>query len=72
MYMKTSDAVSYFGSKSKLAKAFSPPLSKGSITHWTNDGRVPRGRAFELQMITKGALKVDLSLYENDQPKSAA
>lgn len=70
--MRTSDAVSYFGGKSKLAQAFTPPLTKGSITHWSNDGRVPRGRAFELQLITKGALKVDLSLYESDQPKSAA
>lgn len=70
--MKTSDAVSYFGGKSKLAQAFTPPLTKGSITHWSNDGRVPRGRAFELQLITKGKLKVDISVYETDHPKTAA
>ncbi len=70
--MKTQDAINYFKTKAALAKAFNPPLTRGAITFWADDGRVPRGRAFELQMITKGELKVDLSLYENDQAKSAA
>lgn len=70
--MKTQDAIDYFKTKAALAKAFTPPLTRGAITHWSNDGHLPRGRAFELQLITKGKLKVDLSVYETEHPKTAA
>ncbi|MBB1299181.1 Cro/Cl family transcriptional regulator [Pseudoalteromonas sp. NZS71_1] len=70
--MKTQDAVDFFGGKAKLANAFNPPITKGAITPWVKAKRIPRGRAFELQLITGGKLKVDLSVYEDSHPQTAA
>ncbi|MFP1742485.1 Cro/CI family transcriptional regulator [Lonsdalea quercina] len=60
--MKKDDVVSYFGGVSKTAKALS--LSHASVSGWSEV--IPKGRAFEIQVLTKGALKVDLSLYEKN------
>ena len=68
--MKTQDAIDYYKTKSALAKAVG--LTRGAITHWSNDGFVPMGRAYQLQLLTGGALKVDISVYEDNQPKTAA
>lgn len=69
--MRTLDAIGHFKNKASLAKAFTPPLTRGAISQWGEV--VPRGRAFELESITQGKLKVDFSLYEqSEQPKSAA
>lgn len=66
--MKTQDAVAFFGTKIALANAFTPPLTKGAVSNWGDV--IPRGRAFELQNMTNGKLKVDPSLYQ--KPKNAA
>lgn len=57
--MLTIDAVKHFRTKSALARALG--LTKGAITFWGDV--VPRGRAFELQVLTGGALRVDETLY---------
>lgn len=53
--MKTSTAINYYGNASKLADALD--VSKQAISQWGDE--VPRLRAFELQALTNGALKVD-------------
>ncbi|QMV50931.1 Cro/CI family transcriptional regulator [Ewingella americana] len=58
--MKKDDVISYFGGVSKTAKALG--LSHASVSGWTEI--IPKGRAFEIQVITKGAMKVDSALYE--------
>lgn len=68
--MKTQDAIDYYETKAALARALK--LTRGAITPWVEAGRLPKGRACELQLITGGQLKVDLSLYEDEQPESAA
>ncbi len=68
--MKTQTAIDYYKTKVALAKAVG--LTRGAITHWANDGFVPIGRAYQLQLITEGKLKVDLSVYEDNQPQTAA
>lgn len=68
--MKTQTAIDYYKTKAALAKALG--LTRGAITHWSNDGFVPMGRAYQLQLITGGALKVDPSVYEGNQPQTAA
>ncbi|MCP4588364.1 MULTISPECIES: Cro/CI family transcriptional regulator [unclassified Pseudoalteromonas] len=70
--MKTTDAVAHFGSNIKLANAFNPPLTKGAITPWVKSGLIPRGRACELELLTGGKLKVDFSVYSDDEPQTAA
>ena len=64
--MKTQTAIEYFGSKAKLARAFSSNskplgLSRASVTGWGEV--VPFTRALQLEKKTFGKLKVDLSLY---------
>ena len=52
--MSTVDAVSYFGSKVAIAKALG--INKSAVTNWGKS--VPTLRAYQLQVLTKGALKV--------------
>lgn len=54
--MKTEDAIKHFGGKKiDLAKALR--LSPSAITQWGDD--VPLLRQYQLERLTKGALKAD-------------
>ncbi|HEJ1325755.1 TPA: Cro/CI family transcriptional regulator [Pseudomonas aeruginosa] len=57
--MTKSDAIKHFGSKSKLAAALG--ISYAAVQQW--DEEIPMLRQYEIERITKGALKV--------QPKAA-
>lgn len=57
--MNKDEVLSYFGGVSNLAKILG--ISHASVSGW---GRViPKGRAFEIQTITKNALMVNPDLY---------
>ena len=58
--MKTIDAVAYYGTKTKLAQVLG--VSLPAICQWGEV--VPKGRAYEIQALTNGALTVDTSLYQ--------
>ncbi|EGO8352082.1 hypothetical protein E0V34_08905 [Escherichia coli] len=64
--MKTQDAVAFFGTKAKIARALD--VSQVAVTQW--GAIVPKGRALELEKLTDGALKCDLSLYKNHSRKN--
>lgn len=51
--MKKQAAIHYFGSQTKLASALG--ISKQAIRYWKDD--VPIGRAFQLEVLTNGALR---------------
>lgn len=53
--MKTADAIRHFGNVAKLADALG--ITPQAVYDWGEF--LPRGRAFELQVLTEGALKVD-------------
>ncbi|MDN2661821.1 Cro/CI family transcriptional regulator [Psychromonas sp. 14N.309.X.WAT.B.A12] len=53
--MKKIDAIKYFGSVNKLAESLN--ITKSAISQWPS--KVPRGRACEIQILTKGKLKAD-------------
>ncbi len=57
--MKKDEVISYFGGVSNVAKALN--ISHASVSGWKKV--IPKGRAFEIQAITKNEMKVDLSLY---------
>lgn len=57
--MNKEEVISYFGGVSQLAKILG--ISHASVSGWGNV--IPKGRAFEIQTITDGALKVDPALY---------
>ena len=67
------DALNYFseagddtnrGARTKLADALG--VTSGAVSQWGE--LLPQGQAYKLQVITKGKLKVNPSLYQ----KSAA
>ncbi|EPT7718462.1 Cro/CI family transcriptional regulator [Escherichia coli] len=64
--MKTQDAVAFFGAKAKVARTLG--ISQVAVTRWGLI--VPKGRALELEKLTDGALKCDLSLYKNRSRKN--
>ncbi|HHW4403769.1 TPA: Cro/CI family transcriptional regulator [Aeromonas hydrophila] len=53
--MKTNHAVKYFGSKAALARALG--INKGAVSQWGE--KVPKGRAYQLELMTGGQLKAD-------------
>ncbi|MEL4390664.1 Cro/CI family transcriptional regulator [Shewanella xiamenensis] len=67
--MKTKDAISHFGNKLKLAEALS--VTKSAISQWGAD--VPELRAYQIERLTHGALKVNpVVVLDNPKPSSAA
>jgi DNA-binding transcriptional regulator YdaS (Cro superfamily) len=61
--MKKADAIKHFGSATLLARALD--ISSASVSMWGDD--VPAGRAFQLQVLTKGQLRA-----VSDEPKIKA
>lgn len=57
--MNKQDVLSYFGGPSALAKVLH--ISPAAVSGWPDI--IPKGRAFELEKVTGGRLKVDPSLY---------
>lgn len=53
--MKTREAVHHFGSKASVAKALG--ISRAAVTRWGE--HVPEGRAYQLELITGGALRAE-------------
>jgi transcriptional repressor of cell division inhibition gene dicB len=58
--MRTRDAARHFGSVQNLAQALK--VTHQAVYAWGEI--VPKGRAYELQAMTGGALTVKLKLYE--------
>jgi transcriptional repressor of cell division inhibition gene dicB len=65
--MKTSDAIQFYKSKSLVAKALG--ISKAAVSLWGDE--VPKLRAYELERLTDGALKVDSPNSEEPLKQSA-
>lgn len=53
--MKTAHAIRFYGSVAKLADALN--ITPQAVYDWGD--LVPRGRAFELQVLTRGELKAE-------------
>lgn len=67
--MKTQLAVEYFKGKSKLATALG--INPASVSQWGDD--VPELRAYQIERLTDGALKVNpVVVLDNPKPASAA
>lgn len=60
--MKASTAIEFYGSRKKLCQA--AKVAYVTVCAWQHRGdRVPIDKAARLQELTRGKLKVDLSLY---------
>ena len=51
--MRKEDAIRFFGSATKLARALG--ISKQAISKWGD--HVPEGRDYQIEVLTEGALK---------------
>ncbi len=66
--MLKSDVIKYFGDGPRTAAALE--VTKQAVTGW--GPVVPRGTAYEVQVITNGALKVDREIYRKLKKKRMA
>lgn len=67
--MKKAAAIDHFGSQVKLAAAIG--VSQAAISKWPDD--VPELRAYQIERLTHGALKVNsVVVLDNPKPASAA
>jgi transcriptional repressor of cell division inhibition gene dicB len=62
--MRKEMAIRHYGTQQKLANALG--CSQGTVSGWPEV--IPLGRAFILEKLTEGALKVDLALYPEARP----
>lgn len=66
MYKK--DVIAYFGHRqAPIARALG--ISKAAVGQWREI--IPEGKAYRLQTLTNGALRVDPSLYEKPPHKAS-
>jgi len=63
--MKTAEAIKHFGSAASLAKVLK--ISSAAVSMWGEE--VPVGRAYQLQVLTKGQLQ---AVPNEPKNKSAA
>ena len=62
--MKYETALQHFKTARAIAKAFDPPVSDAAVTPWMHKGVIPEKRAIQLEVITNGAIKVDVTCYD--------
>ncbi|VXA79761.1 MULTISPECIES: Cro/CI family transcriptional regulator [Aeromonas] len=55
--MKKEDAISYFGSAAELARNLN--ISEPAVSRWGDT--IPKGRAYQIEVLTGGKLKADQS-----------
>lgn len=68
MEMDKLAAVNHFGTQQKLAEALG--ISQGSMSSWNPD-RIPLARALQIEKLTKGKLRVDMSVYRHSGRQAA-
>ncbi|UZR29058.1 Cro/CI family transcriptional regulator [Methylococcus mesophilus] len=58
--MNKTDVIRHFGSGSKVAEALG--ISRMAVSSWPS--LIPLLRAYQIERLSKGALRVDESLYD--------
>ncbi|WP_326937969.1 Cro/CI family transcriptional regulator [Aeromonas caviae] len=53
--MKKADVINYFGSAAELARKLN--ISEAAVSQWGDT--IPQGRAYQIEVVTGGALKAD-------------
>ena len=67
--MLKSDVIRHFGGQGATARALG--ITKGAVWQWPEI--IPRGSAYQVEVITGGALRVDPSVYATKKnPDSSA
>lgn len=66
--MLKSDVIAFFGSMAATGRALG--ITKGAVSNWPDI--VPRGSAYQVEVVTKGELRVDPSVYVAGAKKKVA
>lgn len=66
--MKTSDVIAHFGTQERVAEALG--ISQAAVSQWGET--VPKLRAFELEQITNGWLRVKTEAAKRRKQRQAA
>lgn len=66
--MRKQTAVAHYGSQEKVALALG--IRRQAVQAWPEV--VPLGRAYQLQVLTRGRLRVDATLYPQPAPAAHA
>ena len=61
-------AIAWAGSQAELARRLR--IKRASVSLWVANGRIPEPRACQIELISKGAVKVDPTMYQ--RPTEAA
>lgn len=59
--MRYTEAIKHFGSEAGLAAALG--ITRQAVNLWKTPDLVPKGAAYQLQVITAGRLRVETKLY---------
>lgn len=57
--MLKSDVIAFFGSAAATGRALG--ITKGAVSNWP--AIVPRGSAYQVEVVTRGKLRVDPAVY---------
>ena len=57
-------AIQWAGSQRELARRLG--ITEGAVSQWLASGKVPEGRAYQIQVISAGAVVVDPCAYRPD------
>lgn len=63
--MKPETAIDWAGSQAELAKRLG--ITPSAVSQWVSDGIVPEGRAYQIQVISAGAVRVDPADYRRSE-----
>lgn len=55
--MSPADVISHFGTQVNVASALG--ITQPTVSEWVQNGYVPLGRQYEIQVLTGGKLKAD-------------
>lgn len=59
--MRKTDVVEHFGSQRALAAALG--ITEQAVSLWDDEKPIPEGRAYQIESITHGKLKVQPEMY---------
>jgi hypothetical protein len=68
--MDKTQAIEHFGSATNLAKALR--ISLQAVSLWDYTKPIPEGRAWQIEAITGGQLRVDPSVYRKHKEAASA
>ena len=58
-------AIEWAGSQAELARKLD--VSQAAVSQWVAEGRIPKMRAYQLEVVSKGAVVADPAAYRDTE-----